>query len=71
MDEQKKIEEGIIDKIQEVVEKAKEQLLLVQCPQHGQALKKLDFNREQGRFKIETCCDEGERLVNSAIANLG
>lgn len=71
MDDQKEIKEGIIDKVQEVVEKAKEQLKNVQCPEHGQALKRLDFNREEGRFKIETCCDDGEKLVNSAIQNLG
>lgn len=71
MDDQKKIEEGVIDKVQEVVDKAREQLKQVQCPEHGQALEKLDFNREEGRFKIETCCKEGEKLVNTAINNLG
>lgn len=71
MDDQKKIEEGVIDKVQEVVDKAREELKQVECPEHGLALKKLDFNRDQGRFKIETCCDEGEKLVNAAINNLG
>lgn len=70
MNDQKKIEEGVIDKVQEVVDKAREQLNQVQCPEHGQALKKLDFMRDQGRFKIETCCEEGEKLVNKAIQDL-
>lgn len=70
MNDEKKIEEGVIDKVQEVVERAKKELSHVQCPQHGQALERLDFDREKGRFKIETCCDEGEKLVNTAIQEL-
>ena len=68
--EQEDIKEAVIDHVQKIVEKAREQLLEVQCPQHGQALKRLDFDRANGRFKIETCCDEGEKLVNEGIAKL-
>jgi hypothetical protein len=68
--DQEDIKEAVIDHIELIVSKAKEKLLTVQCPEHGQALKKLDFDRDHGRFKIETCCDEGEKLVNQGIQNL-
>lgn len=70
MDDKKAIEESVIDQIQKVVERARKDLELVECPEHGKALKKLDFIREQGRFKIETCCDQGEKIVNEAIGKL-
>ena len=70
MNDKKNIEDGVIDKLEEVVDKAKKELMTIQCPEHGQALKKLDFKRDEGRFKIETCCEEGEKLVNKAIQNL-
>lgn len=65
-----KIKDAIVDHIQEIVDKSRLELQKVQCPEHGQALKKLDFDRAQGRFKIETCCQQGEELVNEAIQNL-
>ena len=70
MDDKKAIEEGVIDQVEKVVKRAKEELEKVQCPEHGQALKSLDFDREQGRFKIDTCCEKGEKLVNEAIEQL-
>ena len=69
-DESDQIREGVIDKVEEMFKMAKAELEKVQCPIHGQALKKLEFNRSIGRFDIETCCDEGEKLVQEAIANL-
>jgi ssDNA-binding Zn-finger/Zn-ribbon topoisomerase 1 len=71
MNDQKKIEDGVIDKLEEVVDKARKELMTVQCPEHGQALKKLDFKRDEGRFQIETCCENGEKLVNAEIQKLG
>jgi hypothetical protein len=64
------IKEAVIDKVQEIYEQAKKQLDTVQCPEHGKALKTLEFDRANGRFKIETCCDQGEKLVNEAITKL-
>ena len=64
------VKEAVIDHVQQIYEQAKKELEKVQCPQHGQALKKLDFDRANGRFGIETCCEEGEKLVNEAIAKL-
>ncbi len=64
------LKEGIVDMIQMVYEKSKEELSKVECPEHGQALKTLDFDRASGRFKIDTCCDVGERLVHEAIEKL-
>ncbi len=70
-DESEAIEGAVIDKVQEIVERSKRELEKIQCPEHGQALKKLDFDRANGRFVIETCCATGETLVNSGIATLG
>lgn len=64
------IKEAVIDKVQQIYEDAKKKLDTVQCPDHGKALKTLEFDRANGRFKIETCCDKGENLVNDAIINL-
>ncbi len=64
------IKEAVIDKVQQIYEQAKKDLENVQCPEHGKALKALDFDRANGRFKIETCCDQGEKLVNEAITKL-
>lgn len=64
------IKEGVIDKIQEIFEMSKKELEKVQCPEHGQALKDLQFDRANGRFKIDTCCDAGEALVQAAINKL-
>jgi ssDNA-binding Zn-finger/Zn-ribbon topoisomerase 1 len=64
------IKEGVVDKIQEIFEKSKVQLQKVQCPEHGQALKELEFDRGNGRFKFDTCCVEGNKLVEAMIANL-
>ncbi len=64
------VKEAVIDHVQKVYELAKVELEKVQCPQHGQALKKLDFDRTNGRFKIETCCAQGESIVNEAITKL-
>jgi len=64
------IKEGIIDKIQEIFESSKIKLELVTCPHHGKALKDLQFDRVNGRFKFETCCDQGNKLVQSAIEKL-
>lgn len=71
-DEQYKddIKEGVIDKIQEIVEMSKKELEKVQCPEHGQALKDLQFDRANGRFKFNTCCKNGEALVEFAIKRL-
>lgn len=64
------IEEAVIDHVQRIYEQAKAELSKVKCEEHGQALLKLDFDRANGRFKIETCCDKGETLVNEAITKL-
>lgn len=64
------VKEAVIDHVQKIYEQSKLELEKVQCPQHGQALKKLDFDRANGRFAIETCCEEGEKLVNEAIKHL-
>ena len=64
------IREGVIDKIQEIFEASKVKLQEVQCPVHGTALKDLQFDRANGRFKFDTCCDEGYKLVEEAIAKL-
>lgn len=69
-DEENQIKEGVIDKVEEMFKMAKVELEKVQCPDHGQALKKLDFNRDIGRFDIECCCDGGEKLVEAAIATI-
>jgi hypothetical protein len=70
-DYESNIKEGVIDKIQEIVEMSKKELSKVQCPIHGQALKDLHFDRANGRFKFDTCCEKGEALVEAAIAKLG
>lgn len=64
------IKEGVIDKVQEIVEMSKKELMKVQCPEHGQALKELHFDRANGRFKFDTCCKKGEALVEEAIKKL-
>lgn len=64
------IKEAVIDHVEKIYEMAKNELEKVQCPQHGQALQKLDFDRSSGRFNIKTCCDQGEQLVTSAINKL-
>lgn len=64
------IKEAVIDKVQEMFEKAKLELEKINCPVHGKALKKLEFNRSIGRFDIQTCCDEGEKLVQEAISKI-
>lgn len=64
------IKEGVIDKIQEIFDMSKKELEKVQCPEHGQALKDLQFDRTNGRFKFDTCCPEGESLVEAAIQKL-
>jgi|GEM_PF-3272546 len=70
MSESEDIKKSVIDQVEEVVARAKEQLEKVECPDHGQALQKLEFDRAAGRFAIETCCDEGEKIVNEAMAQL-
>jgi hypothetical protein len=69
-DEANQIQDAVIDHVQKIYEQAKVELEKVQCPVHGTALKKLDFDRSCGRFNIETCCDQGENLVNEAITKL-
>ncbi|MCK5883721.1 MAG: hypothetical protein KAG61_08535 [Bacteriovoracaceae bacterium] len=64
------VKDAVIDHVQQIYEQAKVELSKVQCPEHGKALQKLDFDRANGRFAIETCCDHGETLVNEAIAKL-
>ena len=68
--EEEGIKEGVIDKIQEIFESSKAELQKVNCPEHGVALKDLEFDRANGRFKFDTCCPEGNKLVEAAIANL-
>lgn len=74
MDEKKpeegQIKEAVIDHLQEVVDQARAKLELIQCPEHGQALKKLEMVRAEGRFDIKCCCDIGEKLVEEAIGSL-
>jgi hypothetical protein len=65
------IKKGVVDKIQEIFEESKKELSKVQCPTHGQALLDLQFDRSCGRFKFETCCPEGEALIEAAIQKLG
>lgn len=62
-DHLKDIKEGVVDKIQEIFEQSKIELSKVQCDEHGQALKNLEFDRANGRFKFDTCCPNGEALV--------
>ncbi|MBT3583654.1 MAG: hypothetical protein HN509_02000 [Halobacteriovoraceae bacterium] len=69
-DQGEQVKEAVVDKIQEIFEKAKVDLAKIECPEHGSALLKFEFDRGAGRFKIETCCDGGEKLVNDAIALL-
>lgn len=69
-DYDKDIKKGVVDKIQEIFEKSKIELKKIKCPIHGQALINVDFNREVGRFKFDTCCQEGETLVQGAIDKL-
>lgn len=64
------IKEGVVDKIQEIFEQSKKELQKVECPEHGQALKNFEFDRANGRFKFDTCCKDGEALVEAAIAKL-
>ncbi len=64
------IKEGVIDKIQEIFESSKIELKKVVCPDHGVALNDLEFDRANGRFKFDTCCPEGNKLVEAAIAKL-
>lgn len=64
------IREGIIDKIQMIFEQSKIELQKVQCETHGQALKDLQFDRANGRFKFDTCCSKGNDLVEDAIKRL-
>jgi hypothetical protein len=64
------IKEGVVDKIQQIFEESKAKLSEVQCPTHGQALKNFEFDRANGRFKFDTCCEEGEALVQKAIEAL-
>ncbi|WP_127716843.1 hypothetical protein [Halobacteriovorax sp. HLS] len=64
------IKEAVIDKVQEMFELAKKELQKVECPEHGKALNSLEFDRANGRFKIDTCCPVGENLVNEAIIKL-
>lgn len=64
------IKEGVIDKIQEIFESSKLELKKVVCPEHGVALKDLEFDRANGRFKFDTCCPKGNKLVEVAIAKL-
>ena len=61
---------AVKDQVENVFDRAKEQLLKIQCSEHGQALKTLDFDKSNGRFKIETCCSAGEALINNAITSL-
>ncbi|MCO4793178.1 MAG: hypothetical protein KC493_05685 [Bacteriovoracaceae bacterium] len=64
------IKEGMVDKIQEIFDKSKLEMEKIQCPEHGQALKNFEFDRTNGRFKIDTCCPDGEKLVQEAINKL-
>ena len=64
------LREGIVDMIQLVYEQSKEKLQEIECPHCGPALKTLDFDRSNGRFKIDTCCPVGDKLVHEAIEQL-
>ncbi len=68
--EEGQIKDAVIDHLQEVVNQAKEKLELINCPEHGKALKTLDLIRDEGRFDIKCCCDAGEKLVEEAITKL-
>ena len=68
--EEGEIKEAVIDHLQEVVDQAKAALQKIECPEHGQALKELKMNREEGRFQIDCCCDAGEKLVEEGINKL-
>lgn len=68
--EEGQIKEAVIDHLAEMVNQAREKLNKVQCPEHGQALSKLDMIRSEGRFDIQCCCDAGEALVEEAIKDL-
>lgn len=70
MSQEDQIKDAVIDQVQKIYEQAKVELEKVQCPVHGQALKKLEFDRSAGRFQIATCCNLGEKLVEEAIAKL-
>lgn len=69
-DHMKDIKEGVVDKIQEIFEQSKVELEKVQCPEHGKALLNLEFDRANGRFKFDTCCPVGEKLVQAGIERL-
>ncbi len=69
-EQQNMIKSAVIAQVEQVIERSKKQLEAIQCPEHGQALKKLEFNNETVRFNIETCCAQGELLVEEAIAKL-
>ncbi|MGB0454736.1 MAG: hypothetical protein ACPGJV_13590 [Bacteriovoracaceae bacterium] len=64
------IKEGLIDKVQEIFEMSKRELQKVQCEEHGQALLDMKFDRTNGRFQFDTCCEKGEELIQIAINNL-
>lgn len=68
--EESEIKDAVIDHLQEVINNARESLKSIKCETHGIALKKLDFLRSEGRFKIDCCCPEGEKLVEVGIKNL-
>jgi hypothetical protein len=70
MNDETDIKDAVIDQLEEVVNKAREDLKAVMCTEHGQALKTLKMIREEGRFDIKCCCDKGEALVEAAIAKL-
>lgn len=64
------IKDAVIDKVQLIVDESRKKLETINCSEHGQALKKLDFDRTSGRFKIESCCDIGDKLLTEAIEKL-
>lgn len=70
MNDETDIKEAVIDQLEEVVNKAREELSVIKCSDHGTALLKLDMIRAEGRFDIKCCCDKGEALVEAAIAKL-
>jgi hypothetical protein len=70
MSDDKMIENAVVDHVQKIVDHAKSELEKIECPKHGQALQKLEFDKANGRFKIETCCSDGEGLVNQGIEKL-
>ena len=69
-DHNEMVQQAVIDQIEKVVERSKSQLEKIDCPKHGQALKKLEFNKKTARFNIDTCCPEGEKLVEEAISKI-